>query len=178
MIGYVRIQWEQKLGRAKPAPLGDGWAVFSPLELTATPAGPDDVWPYRTRVRLEVEEGQAVVTTVEVSRVEGGPPVSSANLHRVPIQGMIQGAGFSGLFVPGLVLRHRGGNRWEGANLADDLEGAVAAYKIALACGIRRPIQVVAEVLGIPESTARGRIAMARDKGDLSKNPGRGKARS
>jgi Iron dependent repressor, N-terminal DNA binding domain len=120
--------------------------------------------PYDVRLVTAVVDGRVVVTSLTVERREGGPPINGTGLRQIAVDRIVQQAFFSTVLSPS-------------HDISEATEEAVAAiYQVAFALGYP-PVKAVAERFGISPSTARGRIARARQAGLLSSTT-KGKARS
>lgn len=133
----------------------------------------DDPVPFDVAIDAVLENGRYVVESLSAQRTAGGPPITTEQLRLIPV-GRILAEGLATLVrmtVP--VSSGEARITTDPRPLADDLSTVAAIYRIAYACGLP-PTKTVAEMLGLPASTANKRVIRARREGLLpATTPGR-----
>jgi hypothetical protein len=159
----MRITLNALMGKARPEPIGDGFALWSPAEITVTDYEPVS---YDIRMLLKVEHRHIVITELTVKQRKGGPPVNGTDLRNVPVQRILESV-FSDSMLR-IVIDEKGNHIASPVDFTDDPDTVVAAiYRLAVALEYP-PVRAVAEGLDLSPSTARGRISATRAKGLLS----------
>ncbi len=154
------------LANAEKVPIGGGFNVESPVEITAS----GDDLPYDVTLITEVDQERIVVMSLLALRKRGGPPVNGTGLRKIAVDRLLAEAFAAGLWrTPLYDFTH--GNPGPIAEYVKAYEGtpgdvALATYRLALAVGAP-PVLAVAESLSITPAAARGMIARMRKLGWL-----------
>jgi hypothetical protein len=148
--------------------LGDGVLVPERVTVTATPDMEGDP-PHEVVAEVVAHDGRLVCEEVTLRRVDGGPPVTTESLRRVPLAGIV-GAGLRGsvlesgedgvrpFSIPSDVAAH--------GPTDQALRAAATVYRFSHALG-EPPTKAVAASLGLTHSTAARWVAKARERGYL-----------
>ena len=142
------------------------YTVPAQVSLTLT-----DVEPYEFQLETtyNAETGLYEDDRLTITRTEGGPQITMAELQKVRLRDLAVQAMESELI---------GAHGWPSVVAEyDDVEQAkvdALVYRLAYALGSRRPTECVAEARGIGQPAATRRVQRARDKGLLrAATPGR-----
>ena len=151
--------------------LGDGVRVPEHVTIHAEP-GEDDDLPYAVDLEVVVRDGRLVCETLALHALEGGEPVTTEGLRRVPVTGIMRHGLVGHVYepVPGEPAKFttfapdpeiaRNGPTEEA------LRAAAVIYRLAYALG-EGPTKAVASALELTHSTAARWVATARDRGYL-----------
>ncbi|MDQ3342191.1 MAG: hypothetical protein M3425_02790 [Actinomycetota bacterium] len=161
------------------------------VRLTATAEDSHELMPYHLVLDVETSDDGPVCTGMQVNRREGGAPITSNGLRRVPVAKLLRitataVAAKSAAAGPGRITvsplhtdgvgdfyaRYRQGPRRDGGPLTDDeLTRVAEVYRAALQVG-DPPTAAVAQVLHASRSTAGRWVMQARRRRLLAPAPG------
>lgn len=156
------------------------WRLYGGRIFAATPArlkvspSESDLEPLELTADLELDivDGRLACTSVTVSRLEGGPPVTSERLRRIPIAQWVSWAA-EDIAIREIVSDSKTRRfDWPPAEFALDgptpeaLEQVARVYAYCMATG-RAPTQELATRYGITKQTGSRWIATARRRGIL-----------
>lgn len=172
-----------------PVRIAPGIAVESPIRLYV------EEWEGDYDLELDViaepatdeRAGRFVCQRLTVRQRQGGQPVTSEAIRRVPVATLIRGVGAQhwmtiedegeqGVSMSDRRLDDHSIERIKREGPTDEAMAWVAhAYRMALVLG-DPPTRAVEAALELPRSTAGRWVAMAREKGFLGRTEGQGKA--
>ncbi|WP_330133001.1 hypothetical protein [Rhodococcus artemisiae] len=169
-----------------PLPENSGWSLYGgrlfaqvPARVTAT-AADDDIEPIEHHVELEIDvvEGRLACTELRAARTEGGPPITSDHLRRIPVGSWVELAAEKLNVVQAIEPTPDGESfraidfAWPSTEFVDDgpteeaLESISQIFAFCMATG-QKPIAVLAREYGLTKQTASRWIATAKRRGIL-----------
>jgi hypothetical protein len=157
--------------------------VCSPLGLRLKGSADDESRPFDLDGVVEVVDGRFAITELNLSRVEGGPPINAGHLAKIRIWDFLNGSVFvsnSMLFITDyhagkeFVAQATGSEAWNQQlqklldleSARNDLAGLARFYRITR-LGFYDPTETLASALGVNSSTIRRWLAEAVKCGEL-----------
>ncbi|MGI8707254.1 MAG: hypothetical protein ACR2LG_03485 [Actinomycetota bacterium] len=159
------------MGKFKFEPFGKGFALAKRFHSNVNAP----TLPYRIEIEVALEGDRFVCEAMRVERKEGGAPVTSEGIRKLPVGDLIRTAALGHVYRVeknpkgrGVVITETSVSGFE--RFADDgpteeaLQYVALVYRLAYACN-ESPTIAIEEAFQLPRSTAERWVSKARDLG-------------